>query len=153
MSPAKREAPLTTPAVENCPECGALRVAGLDCWGQLGALIAWEWQGPTLMAQHFLTIAAYNLQHPAQFTEEAMVGLRQQPIEHLDNGLPVHKIRRRISRLAAGKTRVRRPPTEQQPERRHWSRTIADVYLPDQPAGAAERVKAWAAAIRAELPP
>jgi hypothetical protein len=29
--------------------------------------------------------------------------------------------------------------------------TIADVYLPDQPQDAAERVQAWAATLRQEL--
>ncbi|MCB0185693.1 MAG: hypothetical protein KDE31_15605, partial [Caldilineaceae bacterium] len=59
-------------------------VHALDCRGQLGAMIAWEWQDPELMAQHFLTIASYNLQHPAQFTAEALAGLREQFIDHLD---------------------------------------------------------------------
>jgi hypothetical protein len=31
--------------------------------------------------------------------------------------------------------------------------TIGDVYLPDQPSGAAVRVRAWAASIRHHQPP
>jgi len=34
---------------------------------------------------------------------------------------------------------------------RDWGMTIADVYLPDQPQGAVERVRAWAATIRSQL--
>jgi hypothetical protein len=48
-------------AHETCPECGAPPVDDLDCGGQLGGIIAWEWQDPELMAQHFLTVASYNL--------------------------------------------------------------------------------------------
>lgn len=136
---------------QSCPECGAPRVDGLDCWGQLGAIIAWEWQDPALMAQHFLTVASYNLQHPAQFTDEALAGLRQQFIEHLDNGVPPHEIRRRVSSIAEGKVKVRWPEPERRFVLRRWPLTSADVYLPDQPTGAAERVKAWAASIREEL--
>jgi hypothetical protein len=134
-----------------CPECDAPRVDGLTCWEQLGAIIAWEWQDPELLAVHFLTVASYNLQHPAQFTSEAMAGLREQFIEHLDHGVPVAEIRRRISRTAAGATRVLKPQEERRPVRRQWPMTIAHVYIPDHPQGAAERVKAWAASIRDEL--
>ena len=134
-----------------CPECGAPRVDSLDCWGQLGAIIAWEWQDPELMAQHFLTVASYNLQHPAQFTDEALAGLCQQFIDHLDNGVQVQEIRRRVSSLAEGNTKVLVPEVERHPVVRHWPMTINAVYLPDQPSGAADRVKAWAASIREAL--
>ena len=136
---------------EHCPECGAPLVEGMNCWEQLGAIIAWEWQDPELMAQHFLTVASYNLQHPAQFTEEAITGLAQQFCEHLDKGLPVTEIRRRVAQSAEGKTKVLKPEAERHPVLKQWSMTIADVYLPDQPQGAAERVKAWATSIRSQL--
>lgn len=138
-------------ASEHCPECGAPLVEGMNCWEQLGAIIAWEWQDPELMAQHFLTVASYNLQHPAQFTEDAIVGIAQQFCEHLDKGLPVTEIRRRVAQSAEGKTKVLKPEAERRPILKQWSMTIANVYLPDQPQGAAERVKAWAASIRSQL--
>lgn len=134
-----------------CPECGAPQVDGLDCWSQMGAVCAWEWQDPALAAVHFLTVAAYNLQHPAQFTTATLDALTAIYIEHLDHGLAVAAIRRRIGAQAAGATRVRKPPAERRPVLRRWPMTIADVYLPDQPQGAAERVQAWAASIRREL--
>ncbi len=58
--------------IETCPECGARSVNGMNCWEQLGLLLAWEYDDPELQAEHFLTVAAYNLQHPAQFTDEAL---------------------------------------------------------------------------------
>lgn len=137
--------------IRTCPECGAPQVDSLDCWGQLGAIIAWEWRDPELMAQHFLTVASYNLQHPAQFTTEALAGLRLQFIDHLDNGVPIQEIRRRVSSLAEGNTKVLIPEAERHPMVRHWPMTINEVYLPDQPEGAADRVKRWAASIREEL--
>ncbi len=62
----------TDKAAETCLECGAASVDGMNCWEQFGAVIAWEFQNPELFAEHFLTVSSYNLQHPAQFTEEAL---------------------------------------------------------------------------------
>jgi hypothetical protein len=140
-----------TPVRATCPECGAPVVDGLTCWEQLGLLIAWEFEDPELQAEHFLTVSAYNLQHPAQFTDEALAGLRAMFVEHLDNGLTVTEIRRRVGRGFAGNTRVLKDESERRPVLRSWSMTIADVYLPCRPEGAAARVRAWAASIRAEL--
>lgn len=141
----------TTPPTPTCPECGAPMVNGLSCWEQLGAVLAWEWQDPELQAVHFLTVAAYNLQHPAQFTAAAIAGLRVAFSEHLDQGVAMAEVRRRVSAVAEGKTRVLKPAAERHPVLRLWLRTIADVYLPDQPQAAADRVRAWAVAIRQEI--
>ncbi len=117
----------------------------------MGAVCASEWQDPELAAVHFLTVASYNLQHPAQFTDATLEGLRAVYSDYLDHGLSVAEIRRRVGSQAAGAVRVLKPPAERQPTLRRWPMTIADVYLPDQPQGAAARVKAWAESIRREL--
>jgi hypothetical protein len=114
-------------------------------------LIAWEANDPALRAEHFLIVASYNLQHPAHLTDAALANLRAGLIERLDNGVAVVELRRRASWQFAGKTRVLKPASERRPVLRRWSTTIADVYLADRPAGAAERVWAWAAAIRREM--
>ena len=134
-----------------CPECGAAQVDGLTCWEQLGVLLAWEWQDPALLAVHFLTVAAENLQHPAQFTDEALAGLQINFVDHLERGVPVAELRRRTSHFAEGATRVLKKESEHQPSLRHWSMTIANVYRPHQPQDAAEHVRAWAATLRREL--
>ena len=134
-----------------CPECGAPRVEGLTCWEQLGMLISWEGDDPELAAEHFLTVATYNLQHPAQFTDEAIAGLRSAFVDRVDRGVSVQEIRARIGRASAGSKRVLRPEAERCPVLKAWSRTIADVYLPGRPDGAAARVRDWAAAVRREL--
>ena len=104
-----------TQARSTCPECGAPVVDGLTCWEQLGLLIAWEFQDPELQAEHFLTVSAYNLQHPAQFTDEALAGFRAMFVEHLDNGLHVKEIRRRVGKAAVGNTRVLKDESERRP--------------------------------------
>ncbi|HEX2172318.1 MAG TPA: DUF5946 family protein, partial [Dehalococcoidia bacterium] len=85
-----------------CPECGAPPVAGLGCWEQFGAILAWEADDPDLRAEHFLTVATYNLQHPAQFTDEALAWLRAALIERLDKGVAVEEVRRRAARRFEG---------------------------------------------------
>lgn len=135
----------------DCAECGAASDAGLSCSERLGILIAWEQQDPDLLDVHFLTVASYNLQHPAQFTDAAIAGLRQAFIDRLDRGISIEAIRRRASAATEGSTRVLRRESERRPVRRAWTVTIADVCIAEQPAGAADRVRRWAAAIRAEL--
>jgi hypothetical protein len=141
----------STQLVSRCPECGAPMAQGMTCWEMLGGIIAWEYQDPELLAEHFLTVASYNLQHPAQFTDAALAGLRAVFIERVDHGLAIAEIRRRVGAAALGTARVLRPESSRQPVLRQWAMTIADVYLPSHPAGAAERVRAWATAIRREL--
>ena len=135
----------------HCPECGAPPVDGLDCWGQLGGIIAWESGNPELFGVHFLTVASYNLQHPAMYHDEAIAGLRETFIEVVDHDLPIDAIRRRMSAVYDGAKQVRRPEAERRPVLRRWPMTIADVYLPGRPEGAPDRVRSWAKAIRSEL--
>ncbi|HSH02542.1 MAG TPA: DUF5946 family protein [Anaerolineae bacterium] len=135
----------------SCLECGASQVDGMGCWEQLGGILAWEWDDPELMRQHFLTVASYNLQHPAQFTEEAIDKLRQLFIEHLDEGVPVYLLRRRVGRDSAGSKRVRRKVADRVMVKRDWQMTVADVYLAGRREGAAVRVREWAESIRREF--
>ena len=134
-----------------CLECGAPMVDGMTCWEQLGALLSWEGQDPELQAEHFLTVAAYNLQHPAQFTDEVLAGLRVALIDYLDHGVSAAKLRRRAAYAYEGSKRVLKAKADWRPVLRHWPLTIADVYLPNQPAGAAARVRAWGMSIRRTL--
>jgi hypothetical protein len=134
-----------------CPECGALHVAGLTCAEQFGVLLAWEYDDPELQAEHFLTVACYNVQHPAQFTEEAMAGLRSSLIDRLDHGASIDVLRQRAAGAYEGKKRVLKPESERRLEFRQWSMTISDVYLEGRRQGAANRVRRWATSIRSEF--
>ena len=123
----------------------------MDCFEQLAWTIGWESEDPALAALHFYTVASFNLQHPAQFTDEALAGLRSLYLEAVDAGWTNEQVRRRAVERGAGQRQVLRPAADRRPALKRWSRTIDDVYLPDQPEGAAERVRDWVAAIRREL--
>lgn len=135
-----------------CPECGAPAADGLSCWEQLGMVLAWEGEDPELQALHFFIVAGYNLQHPAQFTDDTLAGLRELFREAVDEDLLGPEIRRRAVERTFGATRVRRPEGDRHPVLRPWALTLADVYPPG-PEGAAERVRAWSRAIRLTLDP
>ena len=123
----------------------------MSCWEQLGAILAWEWHDPELQSLHFLTVAAYNLQHPAQFTDTALTALCAAFIDYLDNGITIAEIRTRITHVAAASSRVLRPEAERRPVLRCWRMTISDVYQHGASEGAAQRVKAWVVSLRNEL--
>ncbi|MBM7841911.1 DUF5946 family protein [Herpetosiphon giganteus] len=137
------------PTSDMCAECGAPQVEGLSCWEQLGGLIAWEYNDPALHARHFLVVACYNLQHPAQFTAAALAELWVGFNDYLDHGVSAATLRQQAAKRYAGATRVLRPEAERQPQLQRWSMTIADVYLPDQPQGVVERLLRWARIIQA----
>jgi hypothetical protein len=109
----------------------------------LGAILSWEGQDPDLAAEHFLTVASYNLQHPAQFMEDVLEGLRIAVVDYLYYGVSPAELRRRAGRTYEGKRRVLKPENERRPVLHRWEMTIADVYLSDHPEGAADRVRTW----------
>jgi len=142
---------MNTSTPEHCPECGAQKVEGLDCWNQLCLILAWESNDPALWALHFVIVAAYNLQHPAKFTDEAYLQLRQVFIDYLENCIGIPEIRQRVSKSSDGQKRVEKPAAERIPILRRWNQTIDSVCGSNTPEGAAQRVKNWAESIRKEL--
>ena len=134
-----------------CPECGAATVDGVACRGQFETVLAWEQYDEELAREHFLTVASYNLQHPSTFTREALDGLRESLLSHLDGTLPVQHIRRRMRALFDGPRRVLVRESERTVVPRRWRMTVADVYAGARPEGAAGRVRAWAASLREDL--
>lgn len=150
------EVPMSDPShlpPDACPECGAPPIDGMGCFEQMGAVCAWEWNDPELAALHFVTVASYNLQHPAQFTDEVLRNLAIAYREALDEGLSNREVLRRTRERwdYQGSKRILRPEGDRRPVFRRWPLTLANVYLPDRPEGASDRVRAWAAAIRREL--
>lgn len=135
----------------HCEECGATLSNSMSCWDMLGEIIAWEAHDRELVAEHFLTVTSYNLQHPAQFAEGVVPQLQSSFMSFLDGSLTLDQIRLQTRRAYNGAKRVLKSEAERRPVLHPWPMTIADVYLDAQPKGAAERVRAWANSIRQEL--
>jgi hypothetical protein len=138
---------LTQPA-DKCPECGSPLIDGLDCWDMLGIICSWEWSDPELQKEHFLTVASYNLQHPAKFQEEALSGLRAALEDYLDLGTSPSELRRRVSAAYEGSVTVLKKEVDRIVRPTEWPMTISVVYAGGNPAGAAERVRCWGRSIR-----
>ena len=136
-------------AEQRCVECGASQQP-LTCRARLELLLAWEAEDPALRELHFLSVASYNLQHPAIFTDEARLGLEQAFTGYLEGRLTIARIRRQATAVS-GATRVHRRPSDVRPVRRDWAITIDAVAVPGRPADAADRVRAWADSIRRAL--
>jgi hypothetical protein len=92
---------------ERCNECGAPHLHGMNCWEMLGGLLAWEAHDPALLAEHFLSVASYNIQHPAQFVDTAIIQLQNGFIGYLDGSMG-HDHRRCLrARSTGGRRRSR----------------------------------------------
>ena len=136
-------------AGQHCPECGASQ-RHLTCRARLELLLAWEADDAALRELHFLTVASYNLQHPAAFTDDARVGLERAFAGYLEGRLTIAQIRRQAAAVN-GAVRVRRQPSNVRPVRRDWAITIETVAVPEQAENAPARVRAWAESIHRAL--
>lgn len=92
--------------------------------------------------------------HPSQFTEEVLEDLKNIFCEAYDKGWSNEQARARVSKGGKweGKRKVRLKEPKK-PELHQWSMTISDIYIPDQPSRAAERVREWIKVVRNELRP
>jgi hypothetical protein len=134
-----------------CPECGASKVTGYTCWDMLGQVIGWEYGDPELASEHFMTVACYNIQHPAQFKDEVISDLKQLLAEYLEKKMTVKQIREYVSSRTEGKVKILKEKNEVTPVLKKWEMTIADIYTDPKPENPAEKVRQWGNLINLEI--
>lgn len=134
-----------------CDECGAQPRDGMACRQQWDELLALEFTDPRAGSVHFLTVACYQLQHPASFrlTAEARRWLEDALRDVVMHGQPAMAVRDTLQRAYDGHRRVRDTATAPAPRVR-WSATVADVGVGD-PERHAARVRAWAVSVLSDL--
>jgi hypothetical protein len=137
----------------DCPDCGARITDGETCRGLFDRLLAHEYAFPEAFgAVHHLTVAAYSLQHPRGYSRDAISMWRLIIAESLDGvSTPADFLARARAQFAGG-VRVREPgaePPDGWP--RQWPMTAADVVDTPDAATHIDRVRQWAASIRAML--
>ena len=137
-----------------CPDCGAHLEDDETCRSLFERLLAHEYAFPEAFgAVHHLTVAAYSLQHPRGYSGDAIRMWRVIIAESLDGlSTPANFLERARAHFSGG-VRVREPgaePPEGWPTR--WPMTAADVVGAPDAAAHIERVRQWAASIRAVVP-
>jgi hypothetical protein len=123
----------------------------MTCQEQLAVLLGWEREDPDLLNLHFYIVASFYLQHPAQFTDEALTELRSTFVAAFDGSAPLATLRRTVGARFQGSKRVLKERDARQPVLREWTVTISDVVGGGRPEGASYRVRRWASALRSEL--
>ena len=134
-----------------CAECGVVIVDGITCQDQLTTILGWEGQDPELFRVHFYTVASFNLQHPAKFTNEALTELRTNFIQVFDGKTTLDTLAQRMESKFEGNKRVLKDEEERRTVLQEWLVTISDVYNSGRPDGASYRVRRWASTIRKTL--
>jgi len=111
---------------------------------------------PAFGAVHHLTVAAYSLQHPRGYSHDAIRMWRMIVADSLDGLSSPDEFLVRARAQFSGGLRVREPgaePPDGWP--RTWPVTVADVITPlgetPDADGHIDRVRRWAASIRATL--
>jgi hypothetical protein len=143
----------------SCSECGAPLPEGGTCRDYFYELLALEAQVPGGPGElpHFFAVASYNLQHPLQFTPEAVQGLRTAVADVLAGRATLDDVRRRVRYATNGPTHVLRRPGSADEESgsraawpTEWPITVLDVCRVS-PEEYRERVRQWGETVSSAL--
>lgn len=143
--------------ISRCHECGAPQPAGAECRSCFDLLLAFENERRDVFgAVHHLTVPTFFLQHPTDYTSEALASWRTLLADALDGRASARELQRRHGVQFSGAHRVRMPGVGIPKDwPRSWPITVSGVINPLEPLPASdvyvERARAWAAATRATL--
>jgi len=135
-----------------CEQCGSPLVGSERCRGFFDKLLALEFEDRDAFAEHHLTVACYQLQHPKGFSGEAVEAWCEVVRASLEYGTPPTAIRRAMSARFEGATQVRREGSHVAvwwPRR--WPMTVRDVVQPEEQIASAathvQLVRTWAKSV------
>ncbi len=141
--------------VELCPECGAGWSGDENCQAVFDQFLALEFSDLGYGQVHFLTVACYMIQH-GQYSDEALVWIKEQLRAYLEDNLPIEEIRRSSTEKVSSQHRdwkVTRSEEAPPAEKVNWSMTIMDVARNYQDAPSYRGlIRQWAEATLAEMP-
>jgi hypothetical protein len=133
-----------------CPGSGAAVSSGEPCRGRFDRCLAKEFEDWTGYGEvHHLSVTAYMLQHPGDYSRDGWLEARRRLADYLLAGKPPAEVRRENrGRLDSGRRswRMTRGGRVALPAGFSWSKTIADVRL-DNPEVYCADVVEWARAV------
>ena len=129
-----------------CPECGAL-----GCREKFDAMMALEFESPTVFgAVHHITVLCYNLQHPSNFSEEALAWMHTSLRSVMIDGMSAATLRKYAAKIPKD-VKIKRPESRSVDAKKiTWSMTVADIRT-ENPAEYTEDAKKWALSILKDL--
>lgn len=130
-----------------CPECGAVISGDRSCQNLFDEFLALEFTDAGFGQVHFLTVAAFMVQHK-RYSDEALVWIEQKLRDYLEKGLSTEEIRDQAGRDADQTKRswkVGRRQTEKNLPDVNWKKRITDVKFSEGDSEAYRReITAWA---------
>jgi hypothetical protein len=135
----------------SCPECGSYPESGLTCRQVFEAALALEYENPRVFGRvHHFTVTCYNLQHPSQYTPDALDLMEKGLRELVKGDIQPADLRAVMGRTFSGSQKVVRK--EPAPARlRRWNRTTADLVIDGGADAFVESVRQWARSIVEEM--
>jgi hypothetical protein len=137
-------------------------VEGKTCREAFEELIAREFQYPVCGQVHHLTVLCYDLQHPRQFTPQALAWSQDALRAAVEEGVSPVELRRRARQQFSRKNKPRvikesSPASfaeagEKDKPAFRWRMTALDA-LGESAEGHNQRVEAWARSVLADLDP
>ena len=134
-----------------CPECGAVREAGVTCQDHFHQMLFWEAEDPQRGEVHHIMVLCYHLQHPSLYSPEGLETGKRLLADFLIGNVTPEEARRR--NRAQFDSWERTWKIKGTPERHgayeppvHWTMTAASVAAggPDEYC---ERVRQWAKSV------
>lgn len=141
---------------DSCPECGARVQSGGRCRDNFEALLALEWEVPGGAGglAHFFAVSSYILQHPdtMSYTKDSLEWLRTAVGRALSGEATPEDLRRDARTAGGSGGHVTRREGDEVPrwDVERWTVSVEDV-LRGGTEVYAERVRAWAASVLADL--
>ena len=114
-----------------CPECGSFPGDGMSCREKFEDALALEFGGPSVFsAVHRITVICYNLQHPGDFSEAALVRMESTLHSIIADGITGAEMRDEARKKYNGSIKInRQASSDKTNERISWSMTIMDVHM------------------------
>jgi hypothetical protein len=131
-----------------CHQCGGLPMDGKSCREKFEDALALEFGDPVIFsAVHHITVICYNIQHPYDFSEEALEWMKSTLRSIIVDELTGADVREQARKKYNGGIKVKsKASSDKMNAKMNWSMTIMDVRT-DNAEVYTKDIKTWAKSI------